>query len=88
MLAGCASRDLLTASKRTEYFPPPESQGGWRKLDTPEDIRRRAGMDPAKLREIVARHTEGRDLGFLGEPRINVLLLNLGLIGTPNAGKR
>ena len=31
------------------YFPPPESQGGWRKLDQPEDIRRRAGMDPDKL---------------------------------------
>lgn len=51
-------------------------------------VARERGMDPAKLREIVARHTEGRDLGFLGEPRINVLLLNLGLIGTPNAGKR
>jgi CubicO group peptidase (beta-lactamase class C family) len=31
------------------YFPPPESQGGWRKLQKPEDIRRLAGMDPAKL---------------------------------------
>ena len=34
------------------YFPPPESQGGWRKLDKPEDIRRTAGMDPAKLEEL------------------------------------
>jgi CubicO group peptidase (beta-lactamase class C family) len=31
------------------YFPPPESQGGWRKLDRAEDIRRLAGMDPDKL---------------------------------------
>jgi CubicO group peptidase (beta-lactamase class C family) len=31
------------------YFPPPESQGGWRKLDKPDDIRRLAGMDPQKL---------------------------------------
>jgi CubicO group peptidase (beta-lactamase class C family) len=31
------------------YFPPPESQGGWRKLDQPEEIRRVAGMEPAKL---------------------------------------
>jgi CubicO group peptidase (beta-lactamase class C family) len=31
------------------YFPPPESQGGWRKLDKLEDIRRLAGMDPQKL---------------------------------------
>jgi CubicO group peptidase (beta-lactamase class C family) len=32
-----------------EYFPPPESQGGWRTLDTPDRIRRVAGVDPAKL---------------------------------------
>ena len=31
------------------YFPPPESQGGWRKLEKPDDIRRLAGMDPARL---------------------------------------
>jgi CubicO group peptidase (beta-lactamase class C family) len=31
------------------YFPPPESQGGWRKLEKPEAIRRLGGMDPAKL---------------------------------------
>ncbi len=34
------------------YFPPPESEGGWRKLDQPEDIRRLAGMDPDKLAEL------------------------------------
>jgi CubicO group peptidase (beta-lactamase class C family) len=34
------------------YFPPPESQGGWRKLDKPQDIRKMAGMDPAKLEEL------------------------------------
>jgi CubicO group peptidase (beta-lactamase class C family) len=31
------------------YFPPPESQGGWRKLDDPAEIRRVAGVDPDKL---------------------------------------
>ncbi len=35
-----------------EYFPPPESQGGWRKLDTPDEIRKVAGVDPAKLDEL------------------------------------
>ena len=34
------------------YFPPPESQGGWRKLDDPDAIRRAAGMDPAKLDDL------------------------------------
>jgi CubicO group peptidase (beta-lactamase class C family) len=31
------------------YFPPPESQGGWRKVNEAEDIRRLAGIDPDKL---------------------------------------
>ncbi len=44
---GCA-----TAAKGKDYFPPPESQGGWRKLSSPEDIRRLAGMDPAKLQDL------------------------------------
>lgn len=35
-----------------EYFPPAESQGGWRKLDNPEAIRTFAGMDPAKLESL------------------------------------
>lgn len=31
------------------YFPPPESQGGWRTLDNDADVRQVAGMDPQKL---------------------------------------
>ncbi len=34
------------------YFPPGESAGGWRKLETPEDIRRLGGMEADKLAEL------------------------------------
>jgi CubicO group peptidase (beta-lactamase class C family) len=34
------------------YFPPPESQGGWRTLEKPDDIRRLAGMDADKLADL------------------------------------
>lgn len=37
------------------------------------------GASEEQLQQLVARHTEGRQLGFLGEPRVNVLELNLEL---------
>ena len=37
------------------------------------------GISEQELRAIVARHTKGRDFGFLGDPRVNVLELNLDL---------
>jgi K+-transporting ATPase ATPase C chain len=37
------------------------------------------GASPDAIRELVGQHTEGRDLGVLGEPRVNVLALNLAL---------
>ncbi len=37
------------------------------------------GLDPSAVRGLVERHTEGRTFGLLGEPRVNVLKLNLEL---------
>src|SRR5512137_3058827 len=40
------------SAKAADYFPPPESRGGWRKLEDPQEIRRLGGMDPDKLKEL------------------------------------
>jgi potassium-transporting ATPase KdpC subunit len=42
-------------------------------------VTRERGMKEEDVRTLVERHTKGRDLGFLGEPRVNVLELNLDL---------
>lgn len=44
-------------------------------------VARERGMREEDLRRLVAAHTEGRQFGVLGEPRVNVLLLNLALDG-------
>lgn len=39
------------------------------------------GLDEALIKSLVGKYTEGRQFGILGEPRVNVLLLNLALDG-------
>jgi K+-transporting ATPase ATPase C chain len=47
-------------------------------LQTPRVARAR-GLSEEKIRELVQQNTDGRDLGVLGDPGVNVLELNLAL---------
>ncbi|WP_344405283.1 potassium-transporting ATPase subunit C [Streptomyces longisporus] len=42
-------------------------------------VAERNGLSVAQVEKLVKDHTEGRTLGFIGEPRVNVLELNLAL---------
>ncbi len=51
-------------------------------------VARERGISQDELRRLLAKHTEGRQLGFLGEPRVNVLEVNLDLDATHPLEKR
>ena len=46
-------------------------------------VARVRGLAPEAVRDLVARHTEARQWGVFGEPRVNVLELNLALDASP-----
>lgn len=53
-LAGCTVKIFViiatcTSAFPAEYYPPPDSSGGWRTLTKPSEIRRRTGVDVKKL---------------------------------------
>lgn len=50
-------------------------------------VARERGMSEEEARRVVSEFTEGRQFGFLGEPRVNVLLLNLKLDEIKPLGK-
>ncbi|MET9064152.1 potassium-transporting ATPase subunit C [Streptosporangium sandarakinum] len=58
----------------------PHISVAYAELQAPRVARER-GMTVDRVRALIAEHTAGRALGFMGEPAVNVLLLNLALDG-------
>lgn len=83
-IAVAAREGIAAADVPTELIT--QSGGGLDPHITPQGAQVQAarvakarGMGVAQVEQLIARHTEGRQFGLVGEPRVNVLELNLAL---------
>jgi K+-transporting ATPase ATPase C chain len=76
--SGAVPAELLFASG-SGLDPHVSPEGARYQLSRVARARGFSDLDRKRAEELIARYTEPRSLGFIGEPRVNVLLLNLAM---------